>query len=198
MPRRRRCSVPAPVAPGARAQLETLAKDPFVSMRVEGPLHSHAPGGVRVPARPSGFCEPRDAGARTGSLPDLAGERRPLARRRVGDAGHVRGGLRGARTAPLPRPRRVRAALSPRAARGGRGHVRVRTSSTDPDGRTRRSKPGHGVSADRQPVPARARQASPPRSSRPRPTRRRASSSGSSPASAGRSRRIRGEVCLRR
>ena len=36
-------SVPAPVAPGARAQLETVAKDPLVSMRVEGPQHAMRP-----------------------------------------------------------------------------------------------------------------------------------------------------------
>jgi hypothetical protein len=36
-------SVPAPVAPGPRAQLETLAKDPFVSTRVEGPTHVMRP-----------------------------------------------------------------------------------------------------------------------------------------------------------
>jgi hypothetical protein len=36
-------SVPAPVAPGARAQLETVAKDSLVSMRVEGPQHAMRP-----------------------------------------------------------------------------------------------------------------------------------------------------------
>jgi len=36
-------SVPAPVAPGPRAQLESLAKDAFVSTRVEGPKHAMRP-----------------------------------------------------------------------------------------------------------------------------------------------------------
>jgi len=36
-------SVPAPVAPGPRAQLEALARDPFVSTRVEGPRHAMRP-----------------------------------------------------------------------------------------------------------------------------------------------------------
>jgi hypothetical protein len=36
-------SVPAPVAPGPRAQLETLARDACVSTRVEGPKHSMRP-----------------------------------------------------------------------------------------------------------------------------------------------------------
>jgi len=36
-------AVPASVAPGPRAQVETVARDPFVSTRVEGPRHAMRP-----------------------------------------------------------------------------------------------------------------------------------------------------------
>ena len=100
-------SVPAPVAPGPRAQLETLARDAFVSTRVEGPRHAMRPDVFDYLLDHPDFASHVTRGARPGPLPDLARERRAVARRRVGHAGHVHAHLRGARGAPLPRARRL-------------------------------------------------------------------------------------------